>query len=43
MAKNEMRQKIIPSLDVHLGHYTHAVAEAPKWLMEDYYGMEIQP
>lgn len=43
MAKSEMRQKIIPSCDVHLGHHTHAAAGAPKWLMEDYCGVGIQP
>lgn len=38
-----MRQKIIPSCDVHLGHYTQAAMRAPKWLMGDYYEVRIQP
>lgn len=38
-----MRQKIIPSCDVYLGHYTQAAVEAPNGLMEDYYGVGIQP
>lgn len=43
MAKDEMRQKIIPIHDVHLGHHTQAAVGAPKWLMEDYDGVGIQP
>lgn len=43
MAKDETRQKIIPSHDIHLGYHTQAIMGTPKWLMGDYNGVGIQP
>lgn len=42
MAKDETRQKIIPSHDIRLGYHTQAIVGTPKWLMGDYNGVGIQ-